>query len=226
MVTIAQSDGRAYELDGVLFDNDGTLVDTRELLLLSFRHATREVLGTQLADDEYLASVGTPLADQMLGLAEGDQAVADQLIEVYRTFNHRVHDEMVGLFPGIKELLELLAQHDVKMGVVTSKKHALCEHGLSILGVNSYFDVLIGADDWPEHKPQPGPVSRGCELLGVEPVRCAYVGDSPFDLQAGNGAGTVTVAALWGMFSPDALAPFSPTFTCAAPTDLIELVRR
>ncbi len=223
MATLTLTDGQAVEFDCVLFDNDGTLVDTRELLLLSFRHAMREIMGTTLPDEEFLAGVGTPLADQMRHMAP-DEATAQRLLESYRTFNHRVHDEMISLFPGTRELLDTLRAHGVVLGVVTSKMHALCAHGLDILGVGDYFDVLVGPDDWPEHKPHPGPILYACKTLRVDPKRCVYVGDSPFDIQSGNGAGAYTVAALWGMFSREALEECAPTILCESPTSLARFI--
>ena len=78
---------------------------------------------------------------------------------------------------------------------------------------------LVGSDDWPEHKPAAGPILRGCELLGVAPEHCAYVGDSPFDIQAGNAAGCLSVAALWGMFKPAELDACHPDMRCASLTE-------
>ena len=220
MIDLTLDNGTVVPIDCVLFDNDGTLVDTREILLRSFRHAADEVLHTQLPDEVFLANVGIPLIDQMR-LFSDDPETVQRLFDSYHAFNVKIHDEMVRLFPGIADALELLHRHDVKLGVVTSKRHALAVHGLEILGVGDYFDVLVGADDWPEHKPAPGPVAHACELLEVDPARCAYVGDSPFDMKAGNGAGCVAVAAEWGMFEHKVLAPENPAVVCATVDDFI-----
>lgn len=108
------------------------------------------------------------------------------------------------------------------MGVVTSKRHAMAQRGLEMSGIADHFQCLIGHDDWPEHKPAPGPILRGCELLGVAPECSLYVGDSPFDIQAGNAAGCATAAALWGMFPREALAAERPTFMCDSLTELAD----
>ena len=119
-------------------------------------------------------------------------------------------------------LLERFQAAGIPMGVVTSKRHAMAQRGLEMSGIAGYFQFLIGHDDWPEHKPAPGPILRGCELLGTAPERSLYVGDSPFDIQAGNAAGCATVAALWGMFPREALAAERPTFMCDSLTELAD----
>ena len=213
MVRVVLPSGGEVPVEGVLFDNDGTLVDTRELLLQSFRYATRTVLGTELPDEVYLESVGTPLADQMRGFARTPEE-ADELLRVYRAYNHRIHDQMIKPFPGMVDALEELSRAGVKMGVVTSKLHALAWHGLEVTGLAKYFDFLIGPDDCPEHKPAPGPVLEGCRRMGFNPASCVYVGDSVFDMRAGNAAGTTTVAVLWGMANRETLEVERPDIVC------------
>lgn len=206
------------ELQAVLFDADGTLIDTYEIILCSMRHTVCEVLGKPATDEQLMAGVGTPLYDQMLGFAEGDVALAERITQAYREHNDAVHDASISAFPDARQSLERLQAAGLPLGVVTSKRHAMAERGLRMSGIDAFFSVLIGSDDWPEHKPEPGPILRACELLGVDPARCAYVGDSPYDIQAGNAAGCMTVAALWGMFPRQALESENPTTTCASLT--------
>lgn len=224
MVRVTLPSGGEVPVEGVLFDNDGTLVDTRELLLQSFRYATRTVLGTELPDEVYLESVGTPLADQMNGFAQTPEQAAE-LLRVYREYNHQIHDQMIRPFPGMAEALEELSCAGVKMGVVTSKLHALAWHGLEVTGLAKYFDFLIGPDDCPEHKPAPGPVLEGCRRMNLPPAACVYVGDSAFDMQAGNAAGTTTVAVLWGMASRETLEAERPDIICAGTGEFAKLFR-
>ena len=88
--------------------------------------------------------------------------------------------------------------------------------------MSSYFDFLIGPDDFPEHKPEPGPVLEGCRRMGFNPANCVYVGDSPFDIHSGNGAGTTTIAVLWGMFTREKLAVENPDIYCETVSDLVK----
>ncbi len=210
------------DIQGVLFDEDGTLIDTYDIILASMRHTINDVLGRDLPDEALMAGVGTPLYDQMLSFAEGDEALAEHLLSTYREHNVAVHDASVRAFPDTRAALERLRDAGVPMGVVTSKRHALAQRGLDMSGIAEFFDVLIAPDDWPEHKPAPGPILRACELMGLDASRCLYVGDSPFDMQAGNAAGCATVAALWGMFPPEALAAENPTMACDSLSEMVE----
>lgn len=211
------------EIKGVLFDLDGTLIDTHDLILSSFRHATREVLGREIPDEVLMRKVGQPLVVQMWDFTE-DDAVHEQLVRTYRAYNEAKNDEVVRAFPGVGEMLEALREAGYPLGVVTSKRHALAWHTLEVLGLASYFEFLVGSDDCPAHKPDPEPVELGCDKLGLRPDECLYVGDSPFDMAAGNGAGCVTAAATWGMFPVEALKAEAPDFTIAAADELLGLL--
>lgn len=206
----------------VLFDLDGTLIDTYQLILTSFRHATKQVLGRVIPDDELMQKVGQPLSTQMWDWTD-DPAVHEELLTVYRAFNHAAHDEMVAAFPGVPEMLQSLRDQGIRMGVVTSKVHWLAHRGLECTGLDGFMEVLVSPDDYPQaHKPEPGPVLYGCELMGVSPDECWYVGDSPFDIEAGNRAGCKTAAALWGMFAEDRLRAQNPTVCCMEPNDFLK----
>lgn len=206
----------------ILFDLDGTLLDTHDMILVSMRYTINEVEGKDCSDEELMARVGTPLLDQMLHFTAGDKARAEELVDIYRAYNDAIHDENIRAFPGTKEALETLTKAGCRMGVVTSKRHWLAERGLKICELDSFFEFLVGSDDWPEHKPAPGPILHGCELLGIDPTRCTYIGDSPFDIQAANAAGCRSVAALWGMFSPEELAACHPDMTCTSLQEFVQ----
>ncbi len=268
--TIKTFTSRPHRLAGVLFDLDGTLLDTHDLILASFRHATAQVLGAPLPDEQLMARVGVPLAQQMADFSDDpavqqelldvyrtynhrvhdemvrpdeqlmarvgvplaqqmadfsdDPAVQQELLDVYRTYNHRVHDEMVREFEGVSSLVTELRERGVRLGVVTSKRRWLAQRGLALFGLDEAFEFVIGSDDCERHKPDPEPILMGCERLGLEPGACAYVGDSPFDLQAARAAGVTAVAALWGMFSEEALAAEQPDALCRQPMDVLGVV--
>ena len=208
---------------GVLFDLDGTLLDTERLILVSFRHAVETVLGKSIPDERLMAKVGQPLTVQMWDFTD-DQAVHDELLGTYRAYNERVHDDLIRIFPGVADVLAELRGRGLDLGVVTSKRHETALRGLAVFGLDRSFDFLIGSDDWPTHKPDPGPVAHGCDLLGLRPEECLYVGDSPFDIQAGNGAGCTTVAALWGMFPEAVLEAERPDYVCRTIDELLKLL--
>lgn len=213
----------SHDMQAVLFDLDGTLLDTHDLLLATFRYTARTVLREAIPDERLMAKVGQPLNTQMWDFTD-DPAVHEELCRVYREYNAEVHDDMIRLFDGTVPMLERLKEAGLPLAVVTSKRHEVAMRGLDLFGLTGYFDFLIGSDDWPEHKPHPGPVAHGCERLGLAPQTCLYVGDSPFDMQSGSGAGCATAAALWGMFPQIVLEAERPTYACAHGTDVPPLL--
>jgi pyrophosphatase PpaX len=209
---------------GILFDNDGTLVDTHDIILASMRHSTREVLGRAIPDVDLMRKVGQPLAVQMRDFSD-DPAEQEELLRVYREHNHAIHDGAIRTFPGVVDGVAALRGRGCALGVVTSKMHALAWRGLEITGLSAYMDCCIGADDCERFKPDPEPVTRGLAALDLGPEECLYVGDSPFDIRAGKAAGCVTVAVLWGMFGPESLRAERPDHVCATFDELLGLVR-
>ena len=208
---------------GVLFDLDGTLLDTHDLILASFRHATAHVLGAPLPDERLMAKVGVPLAQQMADFSD-DPAVQQRLRDVYRAYNHAHHDEMVREFAGMSRTVDELRKRGMRLGVVTSKRRELALRGLALFEFDGAFEFVIGSDDCERHKPDPEPILMGCGRLGLEPAACVYVGDSPFDLQAARAAGATAVAALWGMFPEGALTAERPDAMCRRPEELLAVV--
>lgn len=205
MTKHTNQDERLAGLKAVLFDFDGTLADTIPHILASFRHATEDILGAALTDEVLLQDVGIPLAHQMLVLSHGDPDVADRLLASYRTFNHATHDAMARPFPGAIEVLSTLREHGMPMGVVTSKGTPMAMKGLGLFGIAHYFAAIVTADDVPIHKPDPYPIVHAAGLLGFDVHDCAYVGDSPHDMEAARRAGAVAIAATWGVSTADAL---------------------
>jgi pyrophosphatase PpaX len=186
----------------ILFDLDGTLLDTKELILASYRYATREVLGASLPDESVLPLIGIPLVNQMRIVAPG---YVDELVEVYREHNARMHDELIRPFEGTREALDALRAAGKRLAVVTSKRNDPARRGLACFGIQDYFEFIIGSDDTVTHKPDPEPLLLAVERLGIPADACVYVGDSPYDMQAACAANIDGIAALWGMFPRDTL---------------------
>lgn len=197
----------------VLFDLDGTLADTVELILRSFRHTMETHLGEVPPDERFLATIGTPLPVQISAFARSDEE-ALAMRETYRTFQLEVHDEMVRPFPGAEAVLRELTEAGVGISVVTSKASGIAERTLDRCGLLSFVDLLVCADQVENPKPHPESVQVALDHFGVasSPERVIFVGDSPFDMQAGRAAGTRTGAALWGPFSRAVLEVESPDF--------------
>ena len=197
-------------LFAVLFDFDGTLVDTTEMIHQSMRHATSSVLGRDdIPRETLLANVGQPLPRQMELL---DAQKAELLLEAYRRHHEEHHDALIGEFPGVEESLSRLQAAGIKVAVVTSKRRTSVEMALkNYPGLRKVVDRFITLEDTAQHKPHPEPLLRGLELLGSIPQqRAAYVGDSPFDVEAARSAGLTSVAVSWGAFSEDRLREAEP----------------
>ena len=197
-------------LAAALFDFDGTLVDTTEMIFQSMRHATSSVLGRDdLSREELLANVGQPLPRQMEIL---DAEKAELLLEAYRAHHEEHHDALIGEFPDVDEALYRLRKAGVRIVVVTSKRRRSVEMALEKFpGLDLVVDLFVTMEDTTEHKPHPEPLLKGLELAGDVPKeQAAYVGDSPFDVQAAKAAGLRSVAVSWGAFSEDTLREAEP----------------
>jgi len=214
---------RLAGLEAVLFDLDGTLIDTIPLILDSFRHATQVVLGEAVADDVLAKNVGIPLAIQM-GEFTDDPAVADELLRAYREHNRAHHDERALLFAGTTEALAVIAGRGLPMGVVTSKAREIALRGIDLFDLGQYFQVVISMDDVDRYKPDPFPLLKAADALGVAPGATAYVGDSPHDVDAANRAGALSIAAPWGVSTHEVLLAARPHFVLGSMADLPELL--
>ncbi len=200
---------RLHSVDAVLFDLDGTVVDTIPHILASFRHATAEVMGTALTDEVLLHHVGVPLARQMRYFTD-DEHEADRLLAAYRAFNHATHDQMARLYPNTLGTLTAIHGAGIPMGIVTSKSRHMAERALSLFDLGRFFRVVVTADDTDCHKPDPLPLVHAAALLGMDPWRLVYVGDSPADISCGKSAGSATIGAAWGVASTESLAEAAP----------------
>lgn len=190
-------------MKALLFDLDGTLLDTREVILTSMQYAYSAVLGKETlpSDDELLSMVGIPLKTQMEMLSPEK---SDALFAAYQEHNKRVQHTTKG-FEGTAEALTALKKRGIRMGVVTSKRHDPAVYGLELMGLSDFFECVLGSDDTTEHKPEPGPLLDAVKLMGLSTQECAYIGDSPYDMRAARAADLYAVGVSWGMFTEDVL---------------------
>ena len=189
----------------LLFDLDGTLVDTIALLLASMRHAFATVGVPAPSDAAWTAGIGTPLPTQFRDFV-GDDATVARLITAYRTFQHEHHDAGTRCYDGVPALVARLEERGHPIAIVTSKADAIAHRALAWVGLAGHVDVVIGADSVTRHKPHPEPVLVAVERLGATPSDAIFVGDSPHDVAAGVAAGVRTIGVTWGAFDAEALS--------------------
>jgi pyrophosphatase PpaX len=179
----------------ILFDLDGTVVDSGAIILASMRHATREVLGRDYSDEELLQAVGGPgLEAQMSALAPEH---VERLVDVYRAHNEPLHEGLEAC-PGMERVLVRLHEEGRRLGIVTAKRRTTVELAFDRVPLGHLFETIVGGDETERHKPDPQPLLLAAERLGADPGDTAYVGDSPFDVRAAKAAGMFGVAVTWG----------------------------
>ena len=195
----------------VLFDLDGTLIDSIELILASYRHTLAAHGRAPVPDSEWMRGVGTPLRVQLAPWADSPEEL-QALVATYRDFNLANHDRMVAAFPGVVDLVRGIRGRGLRTGVVTSKNREGTRRGLRLIGLEDAIEVLVCADDVEHPKPHPEPVQRAVTALTSEPISTLFVGDSVHDLASGRKAGVLTGAALWGPFARSDLEAGAPDF--------------
>lgn len=179
----------------VLFDLDGTVVDSGSIILASMRHATRSVLGREYSDEELMRAVGGPgLEAQMAAFAPER---VDELVQVYRAHNEPLHDELEAC-AGMEEALAHLRDEGRRLGVVTAKRRSTVELAFARIPLRHLFETVVGGDETANQKPHPEPLLLAAERMGADPAQTAYVGDSPFDMRAAKAAGMHAIAVTWG----------------------------
>lgn len=219
----------------ILFDLDGTLIDTTELILRCFDHTWQAVFQMTHSRDALISTFGIPLPEAMRrllregSLQAGSLAALDegelvtQLLNTYRLFNTENHDQLAEPFAQTQDVVAALSSRQYLTGVVTSKGRELAIRGLQKCRIESLLDVAIFLEDSERHKPHPEPLLVALERLNIAPHDAVYIGDSAHDMIAGRAAGVKTIAAGWGPCPRTDLEQAAPDFIAESLTDLLEL---
>lgn len=207
----------------ILFDLDGTLIDTNELILQSFEHTLEHYFPGRYTRKDVLPHMGQPLVKQFALWAEAEQVPS--LIETYRKHNVENHDRLVTVFPNVREVVQELQAQGCRMAVVTSKMRLTAEMGIRLFGLERFFETIVTIEDTEKHKPDPAPLQLAIERLGADPGKTIMVGDSPYDIQGGQAAGTATCGVAWSLRGREGLAPYKPDYLIQDMKELLEIVR-
>lgn len=209
--------------DTVLFDLDGTLIDSNELIIVSFLHVLEKHFPGKYTREHLIPHMGKTLHEQMELF--GGTEKQGELVQAYREYNELVHDEWIREFPRVRETLAGLKELGVTMGVVTTKQRVTAEMGANVCGVTPFMSTFITFQDTEKHKPSPEPVLKAMENLGADPAKTLMVGDTQFDIQAGHNAGAHSAGVAWSLKGSEFLKQFQPEYILEDMTDLIAIVK-
>lgn len=208
----------------LLFDLDGTLIDSIELILSSMEHAFsgRE---KQPNRAEWVAGIGTPLRAQLSPWCSSETDM-EAVISRYRDYQNEHLEQLTVPYPGLLRVLTWAREYGCPIALVTSKGRTMTTRSLEHVGISALFDTVVTAEDTTAHKPRPEPVWLALERLSAASQHALFVGDSPHDMYAGRSAGVKTAAALWGPFSKEMLLPATPDYWLTSLSELPEIIRR
>ncbi|HEY8348517.1 MAG TPA: HAD family hydrolase [Clostridiales bacterium] len=207
-----------YEL--IIFDIDGTMIDTAEVVKKSYSYGMYEELGRDLTDEEVARAFGVPTiqAMEILGARNIEKACGRYFESLFKYYR-----EGVPLFEGIEELLQELKRRGVKCGIVTSRNRDEVANDTTLSSVMKYFSLIVTAEDTKKHKPEAEPVLKLMELAGVVPAGVIYIGDTYFDYMCAKNAGIDFALASWGAREDDRIRP---DYLLARPADLLDILDR
>lgn len=222
------NEAKENHIDTLLFDLDGTLLNTRSLIDKSFIETFRHYYPEKELTDEELDSFFGPTLYQTFKRYEDDEEKVQEMIDYYRAFNLANHDEMVTAFPGAREMLRTLHHKKYKLGVVSSKKIDLVKHGLELFGLLDYFDIVIGPEDIKNPKPDPEGILLALNELKedrtLEDIKqhALYIGDNKSDIEAAKNAGIRACGVLY-IKDPSVMLECKPDIVINKLTELISV---
>lgn len=203
----------------LLFDLDGTLIDTNELIITSFKH-TFQQYGKELSREEAIEFIGPPLMDTF---EQFDSEQVEAMVETYRKHNLFHHDDFVTPFPHVVEVIDKLKKDGFKLGIVTTKMRRTVEMGLKVTGLDPYFETIITLDDVTHAKPHPEPILKAMRELDADAASTVMVGDNSHDIDAGHNAGVRTAAVAWSLKGKEKLLEYNPTYMLDDMRDLLKI---
>ncbi|WP_017726293.1 pyrophosphatase PpaX [Halalkalibacterium ligniniphilum] len=209
------------KIDTILFDLDGTLINTNELIIASFLHTFETYYPGQYTREDAIECIGPPLFDSFHRL---DPERVDEMIATYRTHNHAHHDELVTEYEGVYETVKTLHEQGFKLAIVTTKIRATAKKGLKLMGLDPFFDVIVALDDVEKAKPDPEPLLKAMAQLGSSKETTLMVGDSPHDILGGKNTGVKTAVVSWAIKGIDVVRSYDPDYVLETMDDLLDIV--
>lgn len=205
----------------ILFDFDGTLLDTNELIIQTFEQVLNKHVPGRYTRETILPFLGPTLKETFTLV---DPSNAEQMMSEYRAWNLENHDRLVQEFDGVSDTLRKLKAQGFKLAIVSTKRNAMVHKGIEQLEVGNIFDVVIGLDDVKNAKPDPEPLLLALEKLGSSPEEAVMVGDNSHDIVGGHNAGVRTVAVAWSAKGETFLQQFKPDYMLQHISELLPIV--
>ncbi|WP_062354310.1 pyrophosphatase PpaX [Bacillus kwashiorkori] len=205
----------------ILFDLDGTLIDSNELIIQSFLHTFKKYAPNQFTREDCIPLIGPSLYETFSSV---DKEKAEEMVEYYRDFNKKYHDELLEQYDGVYETVELLVNRGFKIAVVTTKLKDVVMKGLEASKLTRFFEHIVALDDVANPKPDPEPIFKALNLLDSSPEEAIMVGDSYHDILAAKNAGTKSAAVAWSLKGRDHLMQFKPDYMLEHMSDLLPIV--
>ncbi|ABS23901.1 pyrophosphatase PpaX [Bacillus cytotoxicus] len=209
------------KINTVLFDLDGTLINTNELIISSFLHTLNTYYPNQYKREDVLPFIGPSLHETFHSI---DESKVEEMITRYRQFNHDHHDELVEEYETVYETVQTLKEKGYKIGIVTTKARQTVEMGLNWSKLHEFFDVVVTIDDVEHVKPHPEPIQKALQLLDAKPEETLMVGDNHHDIVGGQNAGTKTAAVGWTIKGRAYLESYKPDYVLDKMSDLLSIL--
>jgi pyrophosphatase PpaX len=208
-------------IDTILFDLDGTLIDTNELIISTFLHTLGKYYPDRFHREDVLAFIGPSLFETFSSI---DRGRTDEMIREYRSYNHEHHDLLVKEFAGVNQTMEILKDKGFKLGIVTTKLLDTVQKGLKLTKLDPYFDTIVALDHVSKAKPDPESIFLALDQLNSAKEQTIMVGDNYHDILAGKNAGTRTAGVAWSIKGREYLAQFKPDYMLEEMPDLLKIV--
>ncbi|MFP7297285.1 pyrophosphatase PpaX [Neobacillus niacini] len=209
------------KIDTILFDLDGTLIDTNELIISTYLHTLEKYYPGKYAREDVLPFLG-PTLHEVFGSMDPERV--EEMIVEYRTYNIANHDALVKEFAGVMETIEILKKKGYKLAIVTTKREDVAFKGLRLMKLDAFFDVMIAYDHVKKVKPDPEPIFLALEKLSAKPEEALMVGDNFHDVLAGKNAGTLTAGVAWSIKGREYLAKYEPDYMLENMKDLLSIL--
>ncbi|MGB3101395.1 MAG: pyrophosphatase PpaX [Psychrobacillus psychrotolerans] len=206
----------------LLFDLDGTLLDTNELIIESFLHVLGETFPGKYSREHVLPFLGPPLYETFDGI---DPTLTETLTASYRKWNLERHDQMVVPFEGVVDTLRQLKRDGYKMAIVSTKRREMIDRGLQLMECATLFDTIVGFEDVTHTKPDPEPIQIALQRIGAKKEDALMIGDNFHDIEGGQRAGVDTAGVAWSIKGEAHLATYNPTYMLHQMSDLLDIVK-